>query len=395
MIVKDEAMSIRNVLEAAKPHIDGATILDTGSTDDTIALVHESLDGIPHTVIQGQFEGYATSRNAVMKLDAAREDAAEFQLMLSGDEFLAGDEGALREQLEAVRESNIDCFRLRLLLDDTTIMTPRIFRTGSAWQYVSKLPLELHEYPEHPEGANAGSGNIERMLIEHVVSNPEKRLGNVWEVHVPKLREHIEENPDDARGLIFLAGSLETFVPYMKGGEKVSVAMEIMSLYLRRLSLPFETEAERNFMRMRYLENARYTGVYSDEELLSRALELAKDDPQRPETALLATQAALKVKNLPMMKAYELATQATKVAAEASRLDNSSPVSVACGWKAHHIAAQLMRNFAKKHPNKDTGGGITFADRAQQHVEEGLKAGGPWVAFRGLAEDAQNAESTS
>ena len=47
MIVKDEAQSINVTLASARPHIDYWTMVDTGSTDGTQAMVKEAMQGVP------------------------------------------------------------------------------------------------------------------------------------------------------------------------------------------------------------------------------------------------------------------------------------------------------------------------------------------------------------
>ena len=47
MIVKDEAQSINVTLASARPHVDYWTMIDTGSTDGTQAMVKEAMLGVP------------------------------------------------------------------------------------------------------------------------------------------------------------------------------------------------------------------------------------------------------------------------------------------------------------------------------------------------------------
>ena len=42
MIVKDEVQSIKQTIASARPHIDGWTLVDTGSTDGTQAAIREA-----------------------------------------------------------------------------------------------------------------------------------------------------------------------------------------------------------------------------------------------------------------------------------------------------------------------------------------------------------------
>jgi len=387
MIVKDEASNIQKVLEAAKPFIDSWTIIDTGSTDDTRDIVMKTLDGVPGMLTEEPFVDFATTRNRVMELNRLMQsyypsgiENAEFQLMLSGDEYLK-DGAALREYLETQRTTATDCHLLRLAIDEVSFFTPRVFRTGCQWRYEGIV----HEVPYNRADANAAIGSVPRASIEHVVSDPEKRFSSIWENHIPLLEAKLEEEPNDERTLIFLAQSYKTLIPFMQPGEGLTYAMRAMSLYMRRLEIPTGSDNERNYVKFHYLDLAKSTGVYTPAEFLSRCTELCEADPQRPDTALLHVAAAKKV--LPVLQVYKLAVHAANVASAAWGLVNSSPVSVSCGWEAHRVAAVCALQIAKKRPEA-TLNGVPFAELAQQHVAMGLEVGGPERFFQGIVEEA-------
>jgi len=372
MIVKDEAASIRKVLDTVKPFVDYWTILDTGSTDGTQEIIRDALADLPGDLREEPFVDFAASRNRVMELNAA-SGMCEFQLMLSGDEYLRGGE-ELRSHL-ATCEPGRDCHFIRVLLDASTFFSPRIFRSGSPWTYVG----ELHEYPTHPD-ANAPVGTVDGAVIDHIVADPEKRLATIWEVHIPHLEAKLEKSPCDERSLIFLAQSYESLLAGFGDGERVTYAMKAMSLYLRRLAIPTGNEVERNYCKMQYLDTARLTGVYTDAELYARAEELRKTDPHRPEVALLCAELSVKV--LPLTRVYELAREAAEVAFNATKMTNSSPVSLKCGWQAHHLAAVAAKQLAAAYPSANLGNGTTYEILMRDHIAAGLAMNGPKHLFR-------------
>lgn len=378
MIVKDEATNIRSVLECVKLHIDRWTILDTGSTDGTQDAVRESLAGVPGTLHEEPFVDFSTSRNRVMDLEAADPDRAEFCIMLSGDEFVY--EGkALRDHLEEYRTSDADCHFVKLVLDDTQFFTPRVFRVGSGWRYEGLV----HEVPYNRQNPDAVKVAVKTTFIDHVVSDQERRLSNIWETHIPMLKAALEENQKDVRALIFLAQSYEALMPYMEPEERSTYAMEAMSLYLRRLDLPFDVDAEKNWALSRYLDCARQTQVYTPEEFYSRCEALRQSDPDRPEVALLLVHAAMKI--YPTTRVYELALDAVRVGTALGDKVNTAPVSLSVAWKAHLIAAKAAQQLASKFPDLDTGGGVTYADRMREHVSEGIRLGGHPSYFESLS----------
>ena len=85
MIVKDEVASIQKTVLSVKGIVDRYCILDTGSTDNTTALIKEAFGTTPGSVFSEPFVDFATTRNRVMEL-AGKE--CQYTLMLSGDEYL-------------------------------------------------------------------------------------------------------------------------------------------------------------------------------------------------------------------------------------------------------------------------------------------------------------------
>lgn len=384
MMVKNEARSIREVLKAVKPIIDRWTILDTGSIDGTQAIVREVMGDVPGILVQEPFIDYATSRNRSLELNemyGSPETRDEFTLMLSGDEFLRGELNALRDFLQTqIVFDRCDAFRIKVVVDDAeTAYSPRVIRTGSKWRYEDG-GAGVHEYLTHPDPI-AAVGEIQKAWIDHVVSDPEKRLNNIWESHVPILKAKLEESPENPRALIFLARSYEALLdgPGFTTGEQISYRMEAMSLYLRRLELSSGTVAERNFLKMRFLDLAQRTGIYSPEEILSRASQLMLDDPLRPEVHLLHLQAAMRVPPIPTARIYNLAAEGARVAWHAKAIPNESPVSPSCCWQLHHIAAVAAKQIADRHPGEETR--EMYADAARTHAMAGVEAGGPPSLF--------------
>jgi hypothetical protein len=388
MILKDESASIRQVLETVKPFVDQWCILDTGSTDGTQDIVREVLADIPGDFYEEPFAGYAESRNRVLALqeqDDGIPDGAIFSLMLSGDEFLRGG-GALREYLETQRDARNapeGAYKVRLTLDGDCISPHRIFRSGSGWHY-EDAGLGVHEFAAHAN-PDAPVGIIPHpSLIEHIVSDPERRFTNVWENHIPLLRSKLDPecggDPDNPRALLFLANSLKSLFAGFHPSERITYAMEAMSLYLRRLALPFATEHEHNYVKLCYLDCARLTGVYSDAEMYARVEELAIADPKRPEVAFLRAQLAVKV--LPLSRVYALAAHAAQVATEAMHGMNDSPVSLDIAWQAHHLAAVAAKQLAQKHPEVIMR--EKYAALVSTHVELGIASGGQRHVFEGI-----------
>lgn len=429
MIVRNESASIREVLEAVKPHVDCFTIVDTGSTDGTQDIIREVMAGVfgelhelPLITISEtrgwegfeEFCDFAANRNRALDLAAAVVDPAEFQLVLSGDEFLR-DGDKLREELEKCRAgstarvvtpggcevaaSSIDLLFMHVDIGNATLPRPIIFRTGSLWHY-EDAECGVHEFPAHSD-PDAPTALVAGARVEHIVSDPDARAANIEDRHIPLLKAALARDPVNPRALEYLARSYEALLPYVSTqGEKVQIVMEAMALYLRRLALPFKTERERHIIMMNYLDDARLTPVYSDAEVLARAEEMRKLMPDRPEPALTLVFSALKAQGsgaieLSTAQVYAMARQAAQVAAKAREIVfDSSPVNAACEWQAHHVAAQAAQQLARKLPEAivavDDGLTTTWEALLRHHVSSGLQAGGDWAVFKRLAEPVEH-----
>ena len=101
MIVKNESARIVRCLESVAPYIDCYTIIDTGSTDDTVPKILATLSSkqIPGEITHVPFVNFEQARNAA--LEAARVSPYEFDyiLLLDADMELVVEDKAWRETL--------------------------------------------------------------------------------------------------------------------------------------------------------------------------------------------------------------------------------------------------------------------------------------------------------
>lgn len=380
MMVKDEGKNLRAVLNTVKDSIDRAVIVDTGSTDDTCEIARDAL-GDKCAIFHEPWQGYAATRNRVLEL-AGTETV--FTLMLSGDEYVRDGE-KLREYLETQRDTDTDAIFLNLALDDGMSRQARVLRTGSAWRY-DDFDLGIHEVPVHPD-PKAKVALSTGGYIEHIASNPIDRMNNIWENHIPMLRQALERNPKNGRALEFLIQSLEAFIPHPNADdpdEPKRLATECVELYTRRFELPFSTEGQRRYFVMRFIDTARIAEFYPPEILLGMANELCKADGNRPEAFFLRAAIGATVPGKKTHEIYELAKEAATVAEKVrlgGGLNDSSPLDMSTEWKAHRLAAIAAAHLAKKHPEN--------LPLVRDHIAAGLSVGGPWMMFKGIADDGK------
>ncbi|WWT74562.1 glycosyltransferase [Lautropia mirabilis] len=113
MIVKNEARSLARCLDSVAPWVDKMIVLDTGSTDDTIAIARAHGAEVYERRWTNDF---AAARNAAL----ARSDA-DWNLVLDADEWLTSG----GEYLQALRhDSRRAIHNIRIDSDRAAAATP-------------------------------------------------------------------------------------------------------------------------------------------------------------------------------------------------------------------------------------------------------------------------------
>ena len=93
MIVRNEGATIARCLRSAIDFVDEMILLDTGSTDDTVAIASGLGAKVMHWAWRDDF---AAARN-----QALAYSQADWNLILDGDEWIAGDGAILRQAIQA------------------------------------------------------------------------------------------------------------------------------------------------------------------------------------------------------------------------------------------------------------------------------------------------------
>jgi glycosyltransferase involved in cell wall biosynthesis len=71
MIVRNEEAVLPVTLQALLPYIDSYSIVDTGSTDNTVAVIEQYLGHLPGVVTPQEWSDFSTARN--LSLEIARQ----------------------------------------------------------------------------------------------------------------------------------------------------------------------------------------------------------------------------------------------------------------------------------------------------------------------------------
>jgi glycosyltransferase involved in cell wall biosynthesis len=211
MIVKNEVEALPRLAATLDGQIDHWTIVDTGSTDGTAALVEELFAGVPGEVICDTWRGYGPSRNVAL---ARARLSAEWVLHLDADEAV---HGALERAIPAA----FDGVEAEQHSNDLRFWTPRLVRSSEKWEWRGRA----HEYLTLP-------GGVGRLMptrsfyVEHHADGGNRATKFPRELAL--LQADHAENPDDPRTNFYLARTYEDMGRFAPAAAS----------YRRRIALP-------------------------------------------------------------------------------------------------------------------------------------------------------------
>jgi glycosyltransferase involved in cell wall biosynthesis len=200
IMMRNEASVIGQSISAALPFVDAIVVVDTGSTDDSIARAREAIGWKRGTVEQRPWRGFAESRNDA--LDIAFEHA-DYSLMIDADSLLVSEPGydaeSLRSQLHGPAHN------MHILHGVTKYSRPLLVRRDSGARYKGVV----HEFLDF-------AGRTSQNMISgfHVVNNgagtsARNRNPRKYFDDAVVLRDALEANPAQltARYTFYLAQS--------------------------------------------------------------------------------------------------------------------------------------------------------------------------------------------
>jgi tetratricopeptide (TPR) repeat protein len=197
MIVKNAGDTFKEVLEKNIPHIDRWTILDTGSTDNTVQVIQETLaPKVRGELFQEPFIDFGTSRNRALELAG---QVCKFTLMLDDTYYIEGD---LRGFLNEIRSDQFsDSFSLYITSDDVQYVSNRLLKTHRQLKYWYKI----HEVIQEKDNKNV-IVPIERARIHDKQSDyMQNRTITRKTLDLKLLKESIQEDPDVPRHYYYMA----------------------------------------------------------------------------------------------------------------------------------------------------------------------------------------------
>jgi tetratricopeptide (TPR) repeat protein len=186
--------------------IDRWTILDTGSTDETIEIINRVLVGKKEgNLYQEPFLNFRDSRNRLLDLAGT---SCKYNLMLD-DTYII--QGTLREFLNEVRSDQYsNSFTLFIHSDDTKYGSNRIIKSNSGLRYIHRI----HEVITDKNNINVVIPEEKVYIKDRRIDYMEKRTLERKQLDLKLLYEEVEDNPNDPRAYYYLAQTYNLLEDY-------------------------------------------------------------------------------------------------------------------------------------------------------------------------------------
>jgi len=190
MIVKNESHVIKRCLESVKPLIDYWVIVDTGSDDDTIAVIKEFMKDIPGEIHERAWVNFAHNRNEALHL---AKEKADYLLFIDADDILTYDPDFKKPKLDKPG------YNLTIKYANTTYTRPQLIKSSYNWQWAGVIHEALVSTP-HYQGEPLEGVTMVIMGGGDRSRDPQRTLKDI-----AVLEKALEEEPNQARYTFYLA----------------------------------------------------------------------------------------------------------------------------------------------------------------------------------------------
>ena len=269
IMVKNAGPQFVEMLIKNLPIFDKWTILDTGSTDETIDIINKILVGKKDgKLYQEPFINFRDSRNRLLDL---AETSCKYNLMLDDSYIIKGN---LREFLTEIRSDQYsNSFTLFIHSDDTKYGSNRITKSNCGLRYIHKI----HEVISDKNNINIVIPENCAFIEDRRFDYMEKRTMERKQLDFKLLFEEIEENPFDPRAYYYLGQTYNLIEDYEKAffyfmkrcefvnsgflQERVDAAFEAARIANFKLNKPWD-ECEKLYKKAFNIDKSRPESLY-------------------------------------------------------------------------------------------------------------------------------------
>jgi glycosyltransferase involved in cell wall biosynthesis len=228
MIVKNEGARMERCLRSVLPYVKAVAILDTGSTDDTIEIIHRLCEEyeVAFGVSRGEFVNFSQARNDAWKFARANNHPGrwcQFAILMDAD-------------MELVVESE-NCFDL-----PATACSYNMMQTGGALTYANRRIVNLdtpkdeiyvgvtHEYIDLPSDGDITGARF----IDHAdgANRTDKFLRDCQ-----LLEEALKGEPNNERYWFYLGNSYRDWADCSPEEERFPLITKAIEAFNKRVAL--------------------------------------------------------------------------------------------------------------------------------------------------------------
>jgi len=195
MIVKNESKIIKRLFESVVKHIDAYCICDTGSTDETVAIIESYFKDHPHIkgrVIHEPFQDFSHNRNVALRNS---EGLSDYVLLLDADMVLEW------KDFNKASLSRADAFTVLQGTPGFMYRNNRIIRNDPKFSYKGAT----HEYLDTPPHTVVVALPFSDIFILDIGDGGSK--SDKVERDTRLLLASIEKDPENERSLFYLANT--------------------------------------------------------------------------------------------------------------------------------------------------------------------------------------------
>ena len=196
LMVKNGGEQFENFLKSNIHLIDKWTILDTGSTDNTVEIINKILvDKKEGNLYQEPFINFKDSRNRLLELAG---ESCKFIVMIDDTYYI---KGSLRNFLNYVRgDQYSSSFSIYIHDDDIKYSSNRILKSAKKLRYVYRI----HEVISEKDNIIVNIPHEITHIFDEKSEQMQKRTSQRLDLDLKFLYEELEENPHDPRTYFYL-----------------------------------------------------------------------------------------------------------------------------------------------------------------------------------------------
>lgn len=213
MIVKNEQDVIERSLSSALPHVDSWCIVDTGSTDDTKAVIERVAKqfGVPGKLYDRPWINFGHNRTEALQLAREQEPQVEWLFSMDADDILHGPEG---EKIRIPGDTDRNAFAIKFRKESIESWRAQVFSASLPWVYKGVV----HEYAdlEGDVPQRRGFLDFEDIWLDARTEGFRSKNPNKYQDDAKLLDEQVERDPSDTRSLFYAAQSWRDCGEYEK-----------------------------------------------------------------------------------------------------------------------------------------------------------------------------------